>query len=133
MPAIAALGLAISVLTVSVLPISVDGAFAQTVGPDEAVNPNGAVGQALVLTAAQKNAIYNAVIRQRVKISTPDVPTAIGAAVPPSAALGDLPDQAVVGDVSTTLLKYAMVEDDLVVVDPIKMCVVDVIHSGVKP
>jgi len=50
----------------------------------------------------------------------------------PDAPLGN-PDQAV-DDSNVRVLKYAMVADDVVVVDPIAMRVVDVIHRvGVKP
>jgi len=42
------------------------GVRAQSVGPDEAVKPDGAVSQPLALTAARRSAIYNAVVRERV-------------------------------------------------------------------
>jgi len=109
------------------------GASAQTAGPDEAVGPNGAVTQKLALTVVQRNAIYNAVVQQRVRSSSRGMAAAIGAPVPPSVALRDLPDQAAVGTAGTGVLKYAMVEDDVVVVDPITMRVVDVIHQGARP
>jgi hypothetical protein len=128
---------------------------AQTVGPDEAVDARGAVTQKLALTAAQKNAIYNAVLGQRVRTSTTGIPLAIGAPVSPSAVLLDLPvealpvealpvqalsvqalplanlpDQAEGGDPGATVLKYAMVEGKVVVIDAIHMRVVDVINGG---
>jgi len=109
-------------------------AQAQTVGPDEAVSPQGAVTQKLALTAAQKNAIYNAVLQQRVRTSATGIPLTVGAPVSPSAALSDLPveilaDQAADGG-SATVLKYATVEGKVVVIDSIQMRVVDVIHGG---
>jgi hypothetical protein len=69
-------------------------AFAQTVGPDEAVNADGRVSQQLALTHMQKNAISNAVAQQRLH-GVAAVPTAIRAAVgtpvSPAAELATLP------------------------------------------
>jgi len=109
------------------------GASAQTVGPDEAVEANGAVTQALALTPAQRTAIYNEVMQQRVRSSSRRIAAAIGASVPPWVRLNDLPGQAAVDDGGAGVLKYAMVGDDVVVVDPISMRVVDVIHRGALP
>jgi hypothetical protein len=112
-------------------------ALAQTVGPDEAVKPNGAGGLPLALNPAQKSAIYNAVLQQRVRASTSLVPVAspveVGAPVPPAVGLADLPNQAAADNFGTMVLKYAMVEDDVVVIDPITMRVVDIIHGNARP
>jgi hypothetical protein len=108
-------------------------ALAQSAGPDEAVRPNGAVTQQLALTAGQKSAIYNAVIGQRLRPRTDQIPVSVGALVPPFVELIDLPDQANAGNASAAVLKYAMVENDVVVVDPVLMRVVDVIRGGAKP
>jgi hypothetical protein len=117
-------------------------AQAQTMGPDEAVDSKGAVTQKLALTEAQKNAIYNAVLQQRVRTSTTGIPLAVGASVSPATALSDLPvealpiealNQAAGGDFGATVLKYAMVEGKVVVIDSIQMRVVDVIHGGGVP
>ncbi len=118
------------------------GAAAQTAGPDEAVDARGAVAPSLGLTQAQKSAIYNAVSQQRIRASTTRIPLAIGAPVPPSVPLWDLPvdilpEQVGSGHSGAVLLKYATVEDEVVIVDPIQMRVVDVIHrdarSGAAP
>jgi hypothetical protein len=110
---------------------------AQNLDPVEAVGPNGSVRQELALTAAQRSAIYNAVVQRRLRPSGIPIPVAIGAPVPRSADLHDLPDPAAAGDAwiksSASDLKYAMVEDDIVVVDPLRMQVVDIIHGGTKP
>jgi hypothetical protein len=109
-------------------------AFAQSVGPDEAVQPNGAFTQNLALTAAQKNAIHNAIFQQRLNPYTLELATTVGAPVPQSVELIDLPENATAGDPWAIHLKYAMVGNDIiVVVDPVQMRVVDVIHSGAKP
>jgi hypothetical protein len=109
-------------------------AFAQSVGPDEAIQPNGAVRQSVALTAAQKNAIHNAVFQQRVKPYSLELATAVGAPVPQSVELIDLPDAAVAGAPWAADLKYAMVGTDIiVVVDPVQRRVVDVIGGDAKP
>jgi hypothetical protein len=108
-------------------------ALAQSAGADEAVQPNGAVRQTLALTAGQKSAIYNIIIRQRVNPHADQISIAVGAPVPPTTELVDLPDQATADNPSAAFLKYAMVANDIVVVDPMAMRVVDVIRNGARP
>jgi hypothetical protein len=108
-------------------------ALAQSAGLDEAVGPHGAVMQKHALTPGQKNAIYNAVSQQKVRPPADRIAPAVGAAVPPSTELLDLPDQVHGGNTSSAVLKYAFVEDQVVVVDPIAMRVVDVIRGGARP
>ena len=52
----------------------------------------------------------------------------VGAPVSRSVTLAELPDQT--GLVDATFFKYAMVADDVVVVDPIRLRVVDVIRGN---
>src|ERR1700681_3562095 len=108
-------------------------ALAQSAGPDEAIQPNGTVRQNLALTAGQRSAIYNIVIRERAKPHADQIAVAVGAPVPPTVELADLPDQATADNPSAALLKYAMVHGDVMVVDPVAMRVVDVIRYGAKP
>src|ERR1700761_2250720 len=70
------------------------GAFAQSAGADEAVQPNGAVAQNLTLTAAQKSAIFNAVFQQPAKPYAPQLTASVGASVPQTVNLTDLPESA---------------------------------------
>lgn len=107
--------------------------LAQSAGPDEAVQSDGTVRPNLALTAGQRSAIYNIVIRQRVKPHADQTIVTVGAPVPPTIELVDLPDQATANNPSVALLKYAMVHGDVVVVDPVAMRVVDVIRNGAKP
>ena len=107
-------------------------ASAQSPALDEAVGPNGMATDQLALTPVQRSAIYNAVMRQRAPFSSRGITAAIGAPVAPSATLLDLPDQAA-GEEPGNVLKYAMVDGNVVLVDPIAMCVVDVIHPGDGP
>jgi hypothetical protein len=107
------------------------GAMAQTVGPDEAFDAHGSIAQIL----AQKSAIYSAVLQQRsraaLSANSLAIPMAVGASVPPSADLSELPEQTAV-EPWATVLKYAMVEDDIVLVDPTRMRVVDVIYGSAR-
>ena len=123
----------IRALAIVMLLGGVSCAAAQTAVPDEAVRPNGDVVQKLGLTSAQESAIYNAVIRQRVGIKSYEVPVAVGAAFPLTVELRELPDQAAADNPWADLLKYAMVENTVVVIDPIRMRVVDIIHGGANP
>jgi hypothetical protein len=109
-------------------------ADAQSAGSDEMIQPGGAVKQDIALTAAQKKSIYNAVFQQPVKPYTFELATAVGATVPPSVELADLPGDLGGGEPWAGGLKYAMAGDNMVViVDPVHRRVVDVIHGGVKP
>lgn len=118
-------------LVVAGLLLATAGAVAQSVGPDEPANSHGAVTGKLALTPAQQSALYNAVLQQRVRAATTEIEPAVGAPVPPSVNLAALPEQAGIDD--ATFLKYAMVADDVVVVDPIRMRVVDIIHRSAVP
>ena len=115
------------------LSFGIAPALAQSAAPDEAVQPDGTVRQNLALTAGQRSAIYNIVIRERVKPHADQIVITVGAPVPPTIDLVDLPDQATANNPSAALFKYAMVHGDVVVVDPVAMRVVDVIRNGVKP
>jgi hypothetical protein len=115
------------------LLLGVAPALAQSAGPDEAIQPDGTLRQNVALTAGQRSAIYNIVIRQRAKPHADQISVAVGAPVPPTIDLVDLPDQATADNPSAALLKYAMVHGDVVVVDPVAMRVVDVIRNGAKP
>lgn len=113
--------------------LSTAAALAQSAGPEEAVQPNGAVVQNLALTAAQRQAILNAVLQQPAKPYPVQVAATVGAAVPQTVDLTSLPDGAIAGDPATANLKYALAENDaIVVVDPVQMRVVDVIHNSAK-
>ncbi len=125
--------LRLSVAALLGLFFSVAAALAQSAGPDEAIQPDGTLRQNLALTAGQRSAIYNIVIRQRAKPHADPMSITVGAPVPPTIDLVDLPDQATADNPSAALLKYAMVHGDVVVVDPVAMRVVDVIRNGAKP
>jgi hypothetical protein len=121
----------IAPLTALAMVIGPAGAWAQTVGPDEAVSARGALTQKFGLTDTQKSAIYNAVLQQRVR-GAATVPVAVGAPVSPATALAALPERAASHNPLAADLKYAMVEDEVVVVDAVQMRVVEVIR-GARP
>jgi hypothetical protein len=124
-------------LTIVAVLFSVTAACAQSAGPVEAIGPDGAVIQPVVqptaLTPVQRNALYNTASRHHIHANAGEVTAAVGATVPPSIELGDLPDVPTLVDDPDNVLKYATVEGNLVVVDPIRMRVVEVIHPGAGP
>jgi hypothetical protein len=105
-------------------------AAAQTGGTVEPVGPGGVVNQPLELTAAQKNAIVKAVGHDKTKMASVHFSATIGAAVPPSISLYPLPDEAVNNNAAAKLYQFTVVDDDVVIVDPTKMQVVEVIRKS---
>ena len=109
------------------------GASAQTTtpsGPEAAASDSGlggAIDQKLILSPAQRTAIYNQVSKDKSKVAAKNFSPAIGSDVPPMIELYMLPDDAVAGVPAAKLYKYTMVENKVVLVDPTKMRVVDVI------
>ena len=103
------------------------GAAAQTAGPDEAVKQNGIVAENWSLTPAQRVAIYNAVVGQRVKPHPAHGPVAVGMPAPQAAELPELPTQAgFVGPAGR--LKYGLIGGAIFIVDSLEMRVVAIIR-----
>jgi Protein of unknown function (DUF1236) len=108
-------------------------AGAQTISPTSPAAPggdsgvSGAIEQKLILSSAQRAAIYQEVSKDKSKVAPKDFSPVIGADVPPMIELYMLPDDAVVNVPAAKLYKYTMVENKVVLVDPTKMRVVDVI------
>ena len=105
-------------------------AAAQTTAPvppgsDSGVS--GAIEQKLILTPTQRTAIYNEVSKDKSKVAPKDFSPVIGADVPPMIELYMLPEDAVANVPAAKLYKYTMVAGKVVLVDPTKMRVVDVI------
>ena len=90
-------------------------------------NDNVGVAQNLQLTAAQRSEIYAVVSKDRSKTSPQRFPVAIGAEVPPMINLYALPDDIVAGNPAAKLIQCTMVGDKVVLVDPTRMRVVDMI------
>ena len=109
------------------------GASAQTTtpsGPGAAASDTGlggAIEEKLVLSPAQRNAIYDQVSKDKSKVAAKSFSPEIGADVPPMIELYTLPDDAVAGAPAAKIYKYTMVDNKVVLVDPTRMRVVDVI------
>jgi hypothetical protein len=94
-------------------------------GPSSALN--GSVEQKLSLTPEQRRAIYATVTKDKSKTAKIRFPATVGADVPPMLELYALPDDAVAGNRTAKFFEYTIVQDKVVVVDPTRMRVVDVI------
>jgi hypothetical protein len=84
-----------------------------------------AASQKLELTPAERSAIYATVSKDKSKVAPQPFSTNIGAEVPPMIELYSLPDQTVAENPAAKLYKYTMVENEVVVVDPTRMRIVD--------
>jgi hypothetical protein len=109
------------------------GASAQTTtpsGPGAAAGDTGlggAIQEKLILSPAQRAEIYNQVSKDKSKVAAKGFSAVIGADVPPMIELYNLPDDAVAGAPAAKIYKYTMMDNKVVLVDPTKMRVVDVI------
>ena len=83
----------------------------------------------LQLTPAQKTAILNAVRRDSKGASPINFVVALGAPVPPSIELYMLPDGALAEVPEAKMVKYTTVQNQLVLVDPTTMRVVDILRQ----
>lgn len=105
-------------------------ARAQALGPDEAHGTASRVVPQIALSPEQKSAVYNAIVRQRLRTSARDIPLTVGAIVPRSAVLLALPETVGRDDSPVQYLKYATVDDNVVLVDSISMRVIDILRSA---
>jgi hypothetical protein len=110
--------------------VGASGLAAQTPPPPSlgAADPSAP----LQLTAAERSAILNAVRQDKAKpsASTPvDSPVAVGVQLPPSIALKILPDAALAQAPAAKTVQYTMIENQVVLVDPTNMRVVDIIDK----
>jgi hypothetical protein len=94
-------------------------------GPSSALN--GGAEQKLVLSPDQRRAIYTAATKDKSKTAKIGFPASVGAEVPPMLELYALPDDAVAGNQTAKFFEYTVVQDKVVLVDPTRMRVVDVI------
>jgi hypothetical protein len=118
----------IAVGTLAVCAAGLQHANAQTGDPDNALPAfNGSSEQKLVLTLAQRRTIYSAATKDRRTAPQGRFQPVIGADVPPMIELDPLPDEAVADNPTAKFYEYTIVQDRVVLVDPTKMRVVDVI------
>jgi Protein of unknown function (DUF1236) len=104
----------------------------QTDNASEDTGISGAIEQKLLLTPAQRTAIYQEVNKDKSKTAPKEFSLVVGADVPPMIELYALPDDAVSDVPAAKLYKYTMVQDKVVVVDPTRMRVIDVIGPPTK-
>jgi hypothetical protein len=97
------------------------------------VGVSGAIEQKLILSPAQRQAIYEEVSKDKSKVASKNFSPVIGGDVPPMIELYALPDDAVASVPAAKIYKYTMVENKVVVVDPTKMRVIDVIGPPNTP
>jgi hypothetical protein len=99
--------------------------------------PSGSLGAAdpaapLALTTAERAAILAAVRQDSAKPNSklpPDAPVSVGVQLPPSIALRILPDAALAQAPAAKTLQYTLIENQVVLVDPTNMRVVDIIKQ----
>jgi hypothetical protein len=97
---------------------------AETMNPPPLVNPSSQ----LQLTSAQKTAILEAVRQDGGRTAAPtNFVVSVGAPVPPQLELYVLPDRALSTVPDARSVKYTMVQNQIVLVDPTTMRVVDII------
>jgi hypothetical protein len=106
------------------------GDAATGAGSDAGVS--GAIEQKPLLTPAQRSAIYAEVSKDTSKISPMEFSAEIGADVPPMIELYTLPDDALASVPAAKFYKYTVVENKVVVVDPTRLRVIDVIGPSSK-
>jgi hypothetical protein len=97
------------------------------------VGVSGAIEQKLILSPAQRQAIYEEVSKDKSKVASKDFSPVIGGDVPPMIELYALPDDAIASVPAAKIYKYTMVENKVVVVDPTKMRIIDVIGPPGTP
>jgi hypothetical protein len=84
----------------------------------------------LKLTPAQRTAILSAVLQESAKVKPPPgFEVSIGGQVPPSIELYMLPNNAMVQSPELRSLKYTMVQNQVLLVDPTTMRVVDILRQ----
>jgi len=114
------------VLTASAGPVA-----AQQPGPMTGTSSTATTSTELQLTPQQRSEIYESVSKQKVTRTPPppNLHVAVGGDLPASMELYDLPAN-VAADIPTTkLYKYTLVQNQVVIVDPTKMKVVDIIRQ----
>jgi hypothetical protein len=86
----------------------------------------------LALTAAERAAIRDAVRQDKAMPNAkipPSSPVSVGVQLPPSIALRILPDAALAQAPAAKTLQYTLIDDQVVLVDPTNMRVVDIIRQ----
>jgi hypothetical protein len=113
-------------VAVAQAPSTTPGGAPGTPGLNQGASPN----QKVQLSAAQKTAIFNAVSKDKSKSASPaNFQASIGGKVPSSVELHALPPDAVATAKEASSYRYTMVNNQVVLVDPTTMQVVDIIRQ----
>jgi hypothetical protein len=120
--------MAVLVLAVSA---SAGPAAAQQPGPMTGTSSTATTSTELQLTLQQRADIYDSVSKQKVTRTPPpaNLHVAVGGDLPASMELYDLPPNIAADIPATKLYKYTLVQSQVVIVDPTKMKVVDIIRQ----
>jgi hypothetical protein len=117
----------------SALVLAASGAIAsaQQPGAMTGTSSTATTSTELQLTAQQRSAIYEIVSKQKVSRTPPppNLHVSVGGELPASMELYDLPANIAVEIPATKLYKYTLVQNQVVIVDPTKMKVVDIIRQ----
>ena len=107
---------------VLLLAAGVASAAAQTAGITE-------LSTTLQLTPQQRTEIYAAVGKNKLRTPPPpDLPVAVGAQIPPVTELYALPESVTAEVPSAKFYRYTIAQNQVVIVDPTNLKVVDVIR-----
>ena len=118
--------------------LAILGAVSVAAAQAPSTPPAGAAGTSQIaspspkvqLSAAQKAAIYKAVSKDKSKSAAPtNFQASIGAKVPASIELHALPAEAVATAQAASSYRYTMVNNQVVLIDPLNMEVVDIIRQ----
>lgn len=116
-------------LRCALVAIVVGGGAASAAAQTSGASPSNAD---LELTPQQRSAIFRAVIREQEKVKLPPATNpaaAVGAQMPPSIELYMLPDTIGAEVPAAKLYKYTILQNQVVIVDPTTLKVIDVIYQ----
>lgn len=85
----------------------------------------------LMLTPQQRSTIHNSVMREKSKVKTQPpagLPLSVGAQIPPATELHNMPDDIANDLPATKIYQYTLVQNQVVLVDPTTMRIVDIIR-----
>jgi hypothetical protein len=114
-----------------VLAVSAAIAWAQQPGAMTGTSSTATTSTELQLTPQQRTEIYETVSKQKVSRTPPppNLHVSVGGDLPASMELYDLPANIAAEIPATKLYKYTLVQNQVVIVDPTKMKVVDIIRQ----
>jgi hypothetical protein len=120
--------IALAVLTSSGLAAAQSAVPGTVERPSESPTSLTTPSSKIQLTSSQKTAILDAVRQDGKKVTAAaDFVATVGASVPPQLELYVLPDRALATVPAAKTVKYTQVHDQIVLVDPTTMRVVDII------